>query len=153
MAASLRAIMGPVTSLRAARAAANLLHRPPGQTPEAIVARLLAVQSQDLIQGRRALRARGGGFTAADVDRAIAEERSIVLAWFNRGTLFMVAREDYWWLLPLTAPPRFTGSWTRLAQNGVSPDDAERGWRAMEAAPPRRGPPSRNALRDAVAAA
>src|SRR3954452_11951404 len=96
--------MPRVSSLRRKRATAQLLHRPAGTTPAAIVEQLLAVQSQDIVQGRLALRARGRGFTASDVNRVLAEERSVVVGWFNRGTLHMVGRDDYPWLLGLTAP-------------------------------------------------
>ena len=132
-------------SLRALRAAGQLLHRPSGCTPEAIVGRLLAVQSQDLIQGRRALRARGDGFTAADVDRVLVEDRSVVVAWLNRGTIHMAARDDYPWLLGLTAPTQLAGSSRRLAQEGVS--DPERGVKAIVTALGKDGPLPRRALR------
>ncbi len=132
-------------SLRALRAAGQLLHRPLGFGPAEIVERLLAVQSQDLIQGRRALRARGEGFTAADVDAAILDERSIVVAWLNRGTIHMAAREDYPWLLGLTAPTQAAHSRRRLAQEGVP--DPERGVRTIEKALDGDGPLPRRELR------
>src|SRR3954453_2437636 len=71
--------------LRAMRAAGQLLQRPPGVGPVEIVRRLLAVQSQDLNQGRRALRARGSGFIAADVDAAIASDAAVLGGGWGRG--------------------------------------------------------------------
>jgi hypothetical protein len=139
-----------VTALRSLRAAGQLLHRPPGYAPEAIVRRLLAVQSQDVIQGRRALRARGEGFTAADVDRVLVEDRSVVVAWLNRGTIHMAARADYPWLLGLTAPTQLAGSSRRLAQEGVS--DANRAVAAIEKALGDEGPLTRRALRERLTA-
>src|SRR5215218_1811196 len=118
--------MRRMRSLRAARAAGQLLHRPAGATPQKIVERLLAVQSQDINQGRRALRARGAGLTAGGVDAVLTDERAVVIAWLNRGTLHMVGRDDYPWLLPLTAAPRFSATWARLGRLGVTARQAER---------------------------
>jgi hypothetical protein len=138
-----------VSSIRALRAAGQLLQRPDGFGPVEIVRRLLAVQSQDLNQGRRALRARGTGFTAADVDHAIVEDGSIVVAWVNRGTIHMVSREDYPWLWGLTAPTQAAHSRRRLAQEGVT--DPERGIQAITRALGS-GPLARRELRERVAA-
>ena len=90
-------------ALRARRAAAQLLHRPPGADPAAVAGALLAVQAQDLRAARLALRARAASLTAADVDRAL-EERTIVVTWLMRGTLHLVRAEDEGWLRMLTAP-------------------------------------------------
>ena len=56
------------------------------------------------------------------------------VAWLNRGTLHLVASEDYPWLHALTAPTLLTASARRLAQEGVTPDAAERGVTAIERA-------------------
>jgi winged helix DNA-binding protein len=89
------------------------------------VRELLAVQAQDLPAARLALRARGRGFAASDVDAALAAGE-LVIAWLMRGTLHLVAREDHGWLLGLTAPPRSAANRRRLVQEGVPPADAER---------------------------
>lgn len=114
--------------------------------------RLLAVQAQDLRSARLAVRARTSGLTAADVDRALTEERSVVIGWLNRGTLHLVRREDYWWLHTLTTPPLYTGNARRLAQLGVTPAAAERGVAAVEGALTAEGPLTRDQLRDRVRA-
>jgi hypothetical protein len=132
------------------RAAGQLLQRPRGFGPREIVERLLVVQSQDLIQGRRALRARGEGFSVADADLAIVDERSVVVAWLNRGTIHMVSREDYPWLLGLTAPTQAADSRRRLEQEGVR--DPERGVKAIVAALAADGPLPRRELRERLAA-
>jgi hypothetical protein len=134
------------------RAAGQLLHRPPGATPESIVRRLLAVQSQDMTQARRALRARGKGFTAADVDAVLIEDRAVVVAWFNRGTLHMVGRQDYPWLLGLTAPPQVSASRRRLGQFGIEPDHADRAVQLIERSLAEEGPVPRGQLRDRLTA-
>lgn len=68
------------------------------------------MQAQDLRAARLALRARGDGLTAASVDAALTAERSLVVGWLGRGTLHLVSRDDYPWLLGLTADvARFEG--------------------------------------------
>jgi hypothetical protein len=132
--------------LRLRRAGAQHLHRPPGGTPESVVKRLLAVQAQDLRAARLALRARIPGLSAGDVDRALTDERSLVVAWLCRGTLHLVSRDDYPWLLSLTATTRMTGSRRRLGQLGVSPDGTEKAMRLIERALADEGPLTRPQL-------
>jgi hypothetical protein len=117
-----------------------------------VVDRLLAVQSQDLNGARLAVRARSTGLQAADVDAAI-DDGSLVVGWLNRGTLHLVARDDYWWLHSVTTPQLATGTATRLRQEGVDADAAERGVRAMLRALDRDGPLLRAELRERVRSA
>jgi Winged helix DNA-binding domain len=138
-----------VSALRRARAAAQLLHRPAAGGPAAVVARLLAVQAQDLRAARLALRARIEGLRAADVDAALTDERSLVVAWLGRGTLHLVGRDDYPWLLALTA--RGSNA-RRLAQEGISPDDAERAVGIVERALADEGPLTRAQLAERIGA-
>ncbi len=86
------------------RFAAQLLTGEPARTPEAVTGRLLAVQAQDPRGARLAIRPRSAGLTAADVDRALTADRSLLITWLNRGTLHLVRAEDYWWLHPLLTP-------------------------------------------------
>jgi hypothetical protein len=139
----------------AARLTAQLLAGDPARDPVAVAERLLALQAQDPRGARLAVRARtlGSGTTAADVDRALTDERSLVISWLNRGTLQLVRREDWPWLHALTTPPLRTGSARRLAQEGVPPADAERGAAAVERALADEGPLTREQLRERVAAA
>jgi hypothetical protein len=117
----------------------------------AVAERLLAVQGQDPRGARLAIRARTTGLTAADVDRGLTE-RALLITWLNRGTLHLVRSEDYPWLLALTAPPLLPRTDRRLAQEGVSPDDAERAVAAIERALADSGLLTRAELRDRVAA-
>ena len=134
------------------RLTAQLLTGPPARDPVAVAERLLAVQAQDPRAARLAVRARSTGLSAADVDRALTEERSLVVTWLNRGTLHLVRSEDYPWLHALTAPRLFTGNARRLAEEGVSPDAAERGVAVIERSLAADGPLGRDDLRDRVAA-
>ncbi len=137
----------------AERLTAQLLAGPPARDPVAVAERLLAVQGQDPRGFRLAVRARTRGTFAADVDRALTEDRSLVVTWLNRGTLHLVRGDDYPWLLALTAPTQTAGTLRRLAQMGVSPEDAQRGVAAVQRALANEGPLARAALREHVAAA
>ena len=139
-------------AVTAERCAAQLLCGPPAVRVEEVTARLLAVQAQDPRGARLTFRSRSAGLSAADVDDALAR-RSVVVSWLNRGTLHLVRAEDYWWLHQLTVPPATRANARRLAQEGVPPDDAERGVAAVTAALAADGPLTRAALRERVAAA
>jgi hypothetical protein len=140
-------------SVVAERLQAQLLAGRPARDPLSVARRLLAVQAQDPRGARLAIRARSKGLTAADVDSALSEQRSLVITWLNRGTLHLVAAEDYGWLHALTTPPLMTGNARRLAQEGVSPAAAERGVRAIVAALADEGPLTRAQLRERIASA
>ena len=142
-----------VTAPVARRLTAQLLAGPPARDPVAVAERLLAVQAQDPRGARLAVRARSTGLSAADVDRALTEDRSLVVSWLNRGTLHLVRSEDYPWLQALTAPPLATGNARRLAQEGVDPTAADRGVAVIERALAGEGPLSREQLRERIARA
>jgi Winged helix DNA-binding domain len=144
---------GAELSLARRRLRAQLLSGPPAPNPVAATERLLAVQAQDPRGARLAVRARTGARTAADFDRALTAERSLVISWLNRGTLHLVRSEDYAWLHQLTSPPLFPGNARRLMQEGVPPHDAERGVRVIERALANEGPLTRMQLRERIAAA
>jgi DNA glycosylase AlkZ-like len=111
------------------------------------------VQGQDPRGARLAVRARTRGRVAADVDRALSEERSLVITWLNRGTLHLVRSEDYPWLQALTTPPLQAGNARRLGQEGVTPNEAERGVKTIERALAAEGPLTRVQLRERLESA
>src|SRR4051794_34062816 len=139
--------------LIAERFTAQLLAGPPARDPVAVAERLLAVQAQDPRGARLAVRARTTGLSAADVDRALTHDRSLVVTWLNRGTLHLVRSEDYPWLHALTAPPLAAASARRLAQEGVPPAAAEHAVGVVERALADEGPLTRVELRERVGAA
>ena len=126
----------------------QLLGSERGTDVAAVAGRLLAVQAQDLRSARLAVRARTEDVAVAEIDRAIGEERSVVVCWLNRGTLQLVRSDDYWWLHALTTPPLFTANARRLAQTGVSPAQPERGVALVERVLGDEGPMARDDLRD-----
>jgi hypothetical protein len=132
----------------AERLTAQGLSGTPLKSAEAVAERLLAVQGQDPRGARLAIRARTSGLTAADVDRALTEDRSLLITWLNRGTLHLIRSEDYPLLQTLTTPPLRTSSSSRLRQEGVSEAAAERGVKTIEGAIADEGPLTRTQLRE-----
>jgi hypothetical protein len=134
----------------AERLAAQLLAGRPAGDPVAVVERLLAVQAQDARGARLAIRARSAGLSAAEVDTAMTEDRSLLITWLNRGTLHLVTADDYPWLHALTTPPLLTGTTRRLAQEGVTPAAAERAVDVIARSLADDGPLTRDQLRARV---
>lgn len=131
----------------AERLTAQALSGEPLRSPEVVAERLLAVQGQDPRGARLAVRARTSGVTAADVDRALSEDRSLLITWLNRGTLHLVRSEDYPWLHALTTPTHFAGCRRRLQQEGVPEAAAERAMDVVEKTLAEEGPMSGKDLR------
>jgi len=123
------------------------------RSPEAVAERLLAVQGQDPRGARLAVRARTERVTAADVDRALSEQRSLLITWLNRGTLHLVRSEDYPWLHALTAPTHFASCRRRLQQEGISESAGGKAMRTIESALAEEGPLSGTDLRARLDAA
>jgi hypothetical protein len=137
----------------AERLTAQALSGPALTDPAAVAERLLAVQGQDPRGFRLAVRARTEGLTAADVERALGEDRSLLVTWLNRGTLHLVRSEDYPWLRALTTPPLLTSSARRLRQEGVGEAQAERAVATIERSLADEGPLTRIQLRERINAA
>ena len=140
-------------AVTAERCAAQLLSGSRASDPVDVAERLLAVQGQDPRGARLAVRARTAGRFAADVDRALTTDRSLLITWLNRGTLHLVRSADYWWLHQLTTPPLRAGNARRLGQEGVSPDAADRGVRVVERSLEQDGPLTRGQLGERISAA
>jgi Winged helix DNA-binding domain len=137
----------------AARYAAQLLSGPPAGTAEQVTGHLLAIQGQDPRGARLAIRARTHGLTAADVNHALTTDRTLVISWLNRGTLHLVRAADYWPLHQLTTPQLQVGCDRRLAQEGLSPQDVERGVAVIERALTYHGPLTRAQLAERLSSA
>jgi hypothetical protein len=132
----------------AQRLTAQLLAGSPARDAVTVTQRLLAIQAQDPRGARLAIRARSEGLDAAGIDRELTDRRSLLITWLNRGTLHLVAGEDYAWLHALTTPQLRTSSSTRLAQEGVSPEAARRGVELIERSLADEGPLTRAQLGD-----
>ncbi|HEX6228221.1 MAG TPA: winged helix DNA-binding domain-containing protein [Solirubrobacterales bacterium] len=130
------------------RFAAQALSGPPLSDPVAVAERLLAVQAQDGRGARLAVRARTSGLVAADIDRSLTEDRTLLISWLNRCTLHLVRSEDYPWLHALTTPPLLKANARRLSQEGVTLEAADRGVVTIERALAELGPLTRTQLRE-----
>jgi hypothetical protein len=108
--------------IRRLRTAAQHLHRPRRRSVVDLVRHLTGIQAQVLSAAGLALRARTEGLTAEHVDRARLVDRSIVLTWAMRGTLHLIAAEDYGWLQPLVIKGGVANAHRRLKEEGVPAD-------------------------------
>src|ERR1700736_795081 len=113
--------------IMAERFTAQILAGRRPRDPLTVAERLLAIQGQDPRGARLAIRARTTGLTSADVDRALTDDRSLVITWLNRGTLHLVRSEDYPWLHSLTRPTVDTVNSRGRRQEGGTAARAERG--------------------------
>ncbi|MDQ3810465.1 MAG: winged helix DNA-binding domain-containing protein, partial [Chloroflexota bacterium] len=84
-----------------------------------LVGQVCGLQAQDPQAALLGARARAAGLTAAEVERARVEDRSVVVTWCWRGTLHLVATEDLSWILPLVGPVFVRASSRRYAALGL----------------------------------
>jgi hypothetical protein len=129
--------------VRRRRTAAQHLHRPRRRSAVDLVRHLTGIQAQSLPAARLAFPARTDGLTADRVDRARLRDRSIVHTWAMRGTLFLIAAEDFGWLVPLVLEPRIQHAFRRLEQEDVPPDQPATAVRLIERMLGREGPLTR----------
>jgi hypothetical protein len=114
------------------RAASQLLHRPVGTGDPAEVARLTGgIQAQDQPGYRLSFRSRSRSLTAADVERARLEERSLLRTWLMRMTIHVIATDDAGWMLPLFEPTLERWSRRRLEQLGMPAADVDKAQRIV----------------------
>jgi hypothetical protein len=117
----------PPQRLARLRSASQRLHRPVAiRHPVDVVREAGPVQAQEPRAARLAFRARSRDLTAADVDRARTEERSLLRAWMMRKTVHLIATEDAGWLLPLFSPTIVRWSRKRLTDFGLDGRGQER---------------------------
>lgn len=119
------------TDLVARRMHAQLLAGKPAADLVAAVARVVGVQAQAAPPARLAVRARTRGKTAADVDRASGENRSVVRTWAMRGTLHMLPARDTAWLVDLLGPVHLAKGKRRRDQLGLDDRTCERALDAL----------------------
>jgi hypothetical protein len=106
------------------------------------------LQAQVLGAAWLGVRARSTGLQIADLDRALNEQRSIVRSWLMRGTLHVVAAEDFRWLLQLLGPGFVRTEATRHAQLGLDETLKSRGVAAIRMSLNDAGPLTRYELVD-----
>jgi winged helix DNA-binding protein len=106
--------------VREARAAAQGLGGAATTVADA-ARRVVGLQAQDARACRLAVRARTTGLTADDVDQAV-RERSVVRTWAMRGTLHLLAAEDFGWVNGLLGPYVAARGAPRRRQLGLGDD-------------------------------
>jgi hypothetical protein len=70
----------------------------------AVTRAVCVIQAQAFDAARHQIRVRSTGLTAAAVDHAFAEERSVVRTWLMRGTWHLCAADDVRWLVSIFGP-------------------------------------------------
>jgi len=108
------------------------------------------LQAQDAAAAALGARARSTGLTAAAVEAARVEARSIVRTWAMRGTLHLLAADEAAWLTPLLGPRFVRGQRGRRAQLGLDDAATEKGVGVIREALRAQGPLGREALRAAL---
>jgi len=120
-----------LVQLRAVRMHAQLLAGDrPADVAEA-VAGVGSLQAQSWPAAALAVRARTTGLSRADVDRALAVDRTVVRSWLMRGTLHIVAAADLGWMTALLGPTVARTSHRRRLELGLDDDLCERGLEAI----------------------
>ena len=117
-------------------------------SPAAILHELGGLQAQVLSAAALGMRARSPGLSAASVNRALNDERSIVRTWLMRGTLHVVAAQDVRWLVDLLGPVFSRAATRRHAQLGLDDDLKARGVAAIRRILSDSGPLTRYELVD-----
>ena len=117
-----------------------------------VVRELCGIQAQDAGAAALGIRARAAGLRAADVERALVQDRSIVRSWCMRGTLHLLASEDLGWLLGLLGPRFARSNRGRRAQLGLDDDGSRRAIRALRSVMSGSAPLTRRQIVEKLAA-
>lgn len=117
-----------------------------------VVKELCGIQAQDANAATLAVRVRSAGLVVADVERVRVQERSIIRTWGQRGTLHLLATEDFGWLLSLLGPVFVVGDQRRRAELGLDEDTCIKGLAALRAILADQGPLTRAELVEQLAA-
>jgi hypothetical protein len=123
--------------------------RDPAEVAKAIV----GAQAQDVYAGPLTFRSRSRRLTAADIDRARTEERSLLRTWVMRMTIHLIPTEDAGWLLPLFEPAIDKWSRRRLEQLGMPASSRDKALQVVKLALEKEGPLTRPEIAERIAAA
>jgi uncharacterized protein YcaQ len=91
--------------------------------------------------------------TAADVDRARTEERSLLRTWVMRKTIHLIPSDDAGWMLPLFEPAIERWSRRRLGQLGMAAGVQERALATIARVLREDGPLTRSEIAERIEAA
>jgi uncharacterized protein YcaQ len=133
------------------RAATQLLHRPAAATDPAEIARAIGgPQAQDVYAGPLHFRSRSRSLTAADIQRARTEERSLLRIWVMRMTIHLIPTEDAAWWLPLFEPDIARWQRRRLGEFGMAARDVDKALAVIARELADEGPMTRTEARERV---
>src|SRR3954451_21541142 len=114
------------------RAATQLIQRPVSARDPAEIARSIAgAQAQDVYAGPLTFRSRSRKLTAADIEHARTEERSLLRTWVMRTTIHLIPTDDAGWWLPLFEPGIERWSRRRLSQLGMRAGQEDKALRVI----------------------
>ena len=116
-----------------------------------VVKDLCGIQAQEAPSAALAVRPRSRGLTAMNVEYARVEERTIIRTWGLRGTLHLLATEDFNWLLHLLGPVFIVRGRRRREELGLDEDLCARGIRIIRDALADQGPLTRAELVEQLA--
>lgn len=135
------------------RARSQLLHSPARATDVPNLLRAIAgAQAQEARAARLQVRARTrGSLTAADVEHARVEDRSIIRTWVMRKTAHLFPIEDLEWMAPIFWGRVADWSRSRLASLGVDEVLREKALGSMRKALEARGAMTRSEAMDVAA--
>src|SRR4051794_27242334 len=142
-----RGVNAEADAVLAARMRAQRLDGRAGDAAE-LVRAIGGVQAQEPNAAALSIRARTEGLTAADVEHALVEDRSIVRTWAMRGTIHLVAAEDAGWLHSLLAPLAMAGEQRALDKLEVPLDHRSLAVRTIVRALAGNGPLTRAELNE-----
>ena len=92
----------------------------------ALVRGICGIQAQDRAAAELAAQPRSRGLTIDRVRRALEVERSIVRTWAMRGTIHMLAADEWSWMLPLLGPIFVRKGRRRLRELGIDEETRDR---------------------------
>jgi DNA glycosylase AlkZ-like len=117
-----------------------------------VVKVVCGIQAQEATAAALVVRSRSVGLIVTDVEQARVFDRSIIRTWGPRGTLHMLASDDFSWLLPLLGPVFVAGDRRRREELGLSEEICERGMRIIRNVLADEGPLTRAELVERLAA-
>jgi uncharacterized protein YcaQ len=129
----------------------QLIHRPASARDPAQIARSIAgAQAQDVYAGPLTFRSRSRKLTAADIERARTEDRTLLRTWVMRTTVHLIPTEDAGWWLPIFEPRIEKWSRRRLSQLGMPAGQENKALRVIAEALAGEGPLTRPELAERV---
>jgi Winged helix DNA-binding domain len=121
--------------------------------PVELAKAIVGAQAQDVYAGPLTFRSRSRRLTAADIDRARTEERSLLRTWVMRMTIHLISSEDAGWLLPLFEPGIDRWSRRRLEQLGMPASSRDKALGVIKRTLEKEGPLTRPEVAERIAAA